>query len=74
MTRAVPFLQVAVNGSRSRADHSAVPVTPQELAQDVLALSRLGVTAVHLHVLVLALLQLVFQPCAIRTRCREFGL
>ena len=48
--RQQPFLQVALNGSRSRADHPAVPITAQELAQDVLTLSRLGVTAVHLHV------------------------
>lgn len=44
-----PFLQVALNGSRSRAEHPAVPVTPAEMAADTAPLYALGVRSVHLH-------------------------
>lgn len=44
------FLQVALNGSRSKAEHPAVPVTPQEMADDVQRLFAAGVRSVHLHV------------------------
>lgn len=37
------FLQVALNGSRSKAEHPAVPVTPQEMADDVQRLFAAGV-------------------------------
>ena len=50
MHRSKPFLQIALNGSRTKADHPSVPVTPQELAADIMALSRLGATSFHLHV------------------------
>ncbi len=50
MNRSEPFLQVALNGSRSRADHPNVPVTPQELAKEVRSLTQLGATSFHLHV------------------------
>ena len=44
-----PFLQVALNGNRSRAEHPAVPVTPAEMAADITQLYALGVRSVHLH-------------------------
>lgn len=44
------FLQVALNGSRSKAEHPAVPVTAAEMAADVVQLYALGVRSVHLHV------------------------
>jgi uncharacterized protein (DUF849 family) len=42
-------IQLAVNGSRSRAEHPAVPLTPAEIAADATAAHRVGVRAVHVH-------------------------
>ena len=39
----------ALNGGRSRAEHSAVPLTPAELAADAIAVRRAGAFAVHVH-------------------------
>ena len=46
----VPSLQVCLNGSRSRAEHPAVPQTPAELAADVAHLFAAGARNFHLHV------------------------
>jgi uncharacterized protein (DUF849 family) len=43
------FVQLALNGSRSRAEHPAVPLTPAEIAADAVAAHRLGAQAVHVH-------------------------
>ncbi|MFE2943483.1 3-keto-5-aminohexanoate cleavage protein [Streptomyces sp. NPDC059255] len=44
------FLKAAVNGGRLRTEHPAVPLTPAELAADVLAVTAAGADVVHLHV------------------------
>ena len=43
------MLQVALNGSRSRAEHPRVPRTPAELAADARACAEAGATVAHLH-------------------------
>jgi uncharacterized protein (DUF849 family) len=43
------FLQAALNGRRSRADHDAVPLTPEQLARDAGAAVEAGARAVHVH-------------------------
>ena len=43
------FLQVSLNGSRTRNDHPVVPVTPLEMAQDIHKLFLAGARSVHLH-------------------------
>lgn len=44
------FLKACLNGPRSPRDHSAVPVTPDEIAADARAVLVAGVDAVHVHV------------------------
>ena len=43
------FLKACLNGPRRRSDHPTLPVTPAELAQAALEVSRAGAKAVHLH-------------------------
>jgi uncharacterized protein (DUF849 family) len=43
------FLQVSLNGSRTKQDHPAVPVTPSEIAGDVEKVFAAGARSVHLH-------------------------
>jgi uncharacterized protein (DUF849 family) len=43
------LLQAALNGDRTKADHPAVPVSVEELAQDASACVAAGVRAIHLH-------------------------
>lgn len=43
------MLQACLNGGRSRAEHSAVPVTPAELAADARACVAAGAQALHVH-------------------------
>jgi uncharacterized protein (DUF849 family) len=42
-------VKACLNGGRTRAEHPAVPQTPDELAADALAARRAGAFAVHLH-------------------------
>ncbi|MFF2846222.1 3-keto-5-aminohexanoate cleavage protein [Streptomyces sp. NPDC058001] len=44
------FLKAAINGGRTRADHAAVPVTPEQIAADTAAVLAAGADVVHLHV------------------------
>jgi uncharacterized protein (DUF849 family) len=44
-----PLLEAALNGSRSRAEHPAVPRTPGELATEARAAVDEGAKVVHLH-------------------------
>jgi len=44
------FLQVCINGSRTRGDHPRVPLSAGEMAESVAALEEAGVQSVHLHV------------------------
>ncbi|MEU1605114.1 3-keto-5-aminohexanoate cleavage protein [Micromonospora matsumotoense] len=41
--------KASLNGTRSRAEHPAVPLTAAELAADAVRCAALGVTAVHVH-------------------------
>jgi uncharacterized protein (DUF849 family) len=43
------LLQAALNGGLTEGDHPAVPVSPEELAEDAVACARAGVRAFHLH-------------------------
>lgn len=38
-----------LNGGRARTEHAAVPIAPDELAADTVAVKQAGVFAVHLH-------------------------
>jgi uncharacterized protein (DUF849 family) len=48
------LIKAAINGGRTRAEHAAVPVSPEEQAADVVACLKAGAGAVHLHVRVTA--------------------
>src|SRR5689334_2973287 len=43
------MLQVALNGSRERGTHSALPVTADELAEAAVASVAAGASMVHVH-------------------------
>ncbi|MEM8859425.1 MAG: 3-keto-5-aminohexanoate cleavage protein [Chloroflexota bacterium] len=43
------LLKAALNGNRSIFDHTAVPLTPEQLGQDARAAISLGVGAIHVH-------------------------
>ncbi len=42
-------VKACLNGGRTRAEHPAVPLTPDELAADAVAVQRAGAFAVHIH-------------------------
>jgi uncharacterized protein (DUF849 family) len=42
-------VQACLNGGRTRAEHAAVPQTPDELAVDAIAVRRAGAFSVHVH-------------------------
>jgi uncharacterized protein (DUF849 family) len=42
-------IQACLNGTRSREDHPAVPITPSELARDAAACVAAGAESVHVH-------------------------
>jgi uncharacterized protein (DUF849 family) len=44
------LIKAAINGGRSRAEHTAVPVSPQEQAAAVVECLKAGANAIHLHV------------------------
>lgn len=44
------LIKAAINGGRSRAEHSAVPITPEEQAAAVVECLKAGAGAIHLHV------------------------
>ncbi|MEP7766065.1 3-keto-5-aminohexanoate cleavage protein [Sanguibacter sp. 25GB23B1] len=43
------LVKAALNGNRGREEHPALPVTPDELARDAVAVRRAGAGAVHVH-------------------------
>ena len=43
------WLQACLNGSRTSADHSAVPTTPASLADDARRVLAAGATSLHVH-------------------------
>src|SRR5262245_7351564 len=44
------LIQAAINGSRSRTDHPAVPITPGQQAQESRAAVAAGASSIHVHV------------------------
>jgi uncharacterized protein (DUF849 family) len=44
------MIKAAINGGRSKVEHSAVPVSPHEQASDASACLKAGASAVHLHI------------------------
>jgi uncharacterized protein (DUF849 family) len=42
-------VKACLNGRRTRAEHEAVPLTPEELARDAAAVASAGAFAVHVH-------------------------
>jgi uncharacterized protein (DUF849 family) len=44
------LLKVALNGTRTRTEHPAIPLTPQELAHESSAAVAEGAGAIHVHV------------------------
>lgn len=44
------LIKAAINGGRLKADHAAVPVSPEEQAADVVDCLKAGANAIHLHV------------------------
>jgi uncharacterized protein (DUF849 family) len=44
------LIKAAINGGRTREEHPAVPVSPAELAADVVECLKAGAGAIHLHV------------------------
>lgn len=69
------MLQAALNGSRTRAEHPAIPRTPEELAADARAAVDAGAEVLHLHAYdATGLESLAGEPCAtalraVRTVC-----
>lgn len=43
------LLQAALNGARAKADHPALPVSPEELVRDAVACVAAGAGEIHLH-------------------------
>ncbi|GHH45833.1 3-keto-5-aminohexanoate cleavage protein [Lentzea cavernae] len=43
------MLQACLNGSRTAAEHPALPLSPERLAEDAADVAALGVTSVHIH-------------------------
>ncbi|HEX4225168.1 MAG TPA: 3-keto-5-aminohexanoate cleavage protein [Pseudonocardiaceae bacterium] len=43
------MLQCCLNGTRAIADHPALPVSPAQIADDVVSLAEVGVRSVHIH-------------------------
>jgi len=44
------LIEVGLNEAVSRAEHPQVPVTPAEIADDILACADAGASIVHFHV------------------------
>jgi uncharacterized protein (DUF849 family) len=44
------LIQAALNGGRSRAEHPAIPITPEQLAASARECAAAGAGAVHFHV------------------------
>ena len=43
------IIEAALNGGRSRAEHAAVPVTPEEVAAEARRCAEAGAAVVHIH-------------------------
>jgi len=73
-------LKVCLNGARSRTEHPAVPVTPEQLADEAAAAEAAGAEVVHLHPRTadgresLSWSAVQLAVAAIRDRCPELTL
>jgi len=45
-----PFIQAALNGTRTRAEHPAIPITPAQKATEAYASVAAGAGGIHVHV------------------------
>jgi uncharacterized protein (DUF849 family) len=63
-----PLLEVALNGSRSAAEHPAIPQTPDELARESRAAVTAGAGVLHLHAFDEDKESLAPAPCAAALR------
>lgn len=63
-----PLLQAALNGSRSRKEHPAIPRTPEELAREANACVVAGAKVLHLHAFEEDVETLEAAPCAAALR------
>lgn len=45
----IGLLKACLNGDRMRADHPAVPLSPDDLARDAKAVAAVGAGALHIH-------------------------
>jgi uncharacterized protein (DUF849 family) len=45
-----PSIQAALNGTRTRVEHAAIPITPAEQATEARASVAAGASAIHVHV------------------------
>ena len=63
-----PLLEVALNGSRSAAEHPAIPRTPEELARESRAAVAAGAEVLHLHAFDEDKESLAAAPCAAALR------
>jgi uncharacterized protein (DUF849 family) len=43
------FIKACLNGSRKLGDHPLLPVKPEELARDAVAVVTVGARALHIH-------------------------
>jgi len=43
------LIQACLNGSRTRGEHPALPITPDEIARDAAAVMRVGAGCIHVH-------------------------
>ena len=48
--RTITLIKAAINGGRTKAEHSSVPVYPHEQASAVIECLKAGADAIHLHV------------------------
>ena len=44
------LIKAAINGTRTRAEHPAIPVTPEQQARQAKAAVEAGAGAIHVHV------------------------
>lgn len=63
-----PLLQVALNGSRTPAEHPAIPRTPDELADASRAAMEAGARVMHLHAYEVGVETLAAEGCAAAVR------
>ena len=63
-----PLLQVALNGSRTPAEHPAIPRTPDELADASRAAMEAGARVMHLHAYEAGVETLAAEGCAAAVR------